>query len=343
MIVLGIESSCDETGLALYDSQKNKILSEALYSQISLHSEYGGVVPELASRDHIKKILPLYNKVLSDAQLLSEEIDAVAYTKGPGLIGALMVGATFAKTLSYFLKIPSIGVHHLEGHILAPMLAGKNISYPFITLLVSGGHTQLILANKFGNYEILGESLDDAVGESFDKTAKLMGLPYPGGPHLAMKAEQGVTGRFKFPRPMVKKDNLDFSFSGLKTAVITQWMKSDKLEQTKADICLAFQEAVVDTLCLKCIKAVKKTGVQNLIVAGGVSANKYLRQSLLDVSMQQGWNVTFPPIEYCTDNGAMIAVAGAQRLERVFKDNSSAILVRPRWPLEEINSRSERI
>lgn len=337
MFVVGIETSCDETGLAIYDDQHNIIVSEALNSQIDLHAEYGGVVPELASRDHVSKLIPLMNKMLEQANLSYQDIGAVAYTAGPGLIGALMVGAAYAKALAFALKIPSIGVHHLEGHLLAPMLADCSITYPFLTLLVSGGHTQLIKVTSFGHYEIMGETLDDAVGEAFDKTAKLIGLGYPGGPALEAIAKKGIPGRFNFPRPMTQKPGLNFSFSGLKTAVLTQWQQSDQSEQTKADICHAFEQAVVDTLCIKCSRAIKHTGINLLVVAGGVSANQHLRSTLKEMGQAQHCKIAFPPLKYCTDNGAMIALAGALRLQHGFQDEGNAINVKARWPLKDWN------
>ena len=337
MIVLGIESSCDETGIALYDSKEHKLLAETLYSQIELHREYGGVVPELASRNHIQKIIPLYKQVISKANIKETQIDAIAYTAGPGLVGALMVGSAFAKALSYALGISSIAVHHLEGHILAPALSGEQLIYPFITLLVSGGHTQLILVKSFGQYQLLGESLDDAVGESFDKTAKLLGLPYPGGPELAKLAQKGQNDAYQFPRPMTIKKGIDFSFSGLKTAVLTEWLASKKTEQIKADICASFEKAVVDTLCIKCERASNYTGVKRFVIAGGVSANQSLREALNKLANKKNWDVKFPPLAYCTDNGAMIALAGAFRLENNFKDSDYSVNVKARWPLKSFN------
>jgi len=337
MIVLGIETSCDETGLAIYDFNNKKLLSETLHSQINLHSQYGGVVPELASRDHVQKIIPLYKETVKLANLDPCDIKAIAYTSGPGLVGALMVGASFAKGLSYALDIPSIAVHHLEGHILAPLLSNCELSYPFITLLVSGGHTQLILVKQFGHYELMGESVDDAVGESFDKTAKMLGLSYPGGPELAKLAEKGQDKKYIFPRPMIKKPGLNFSFSGLKTAVLTEWNKSCKSDQVKFDICLGFEQAVVDTLLVKCSRAIELSGVTRLVVAGGVSANKRLRTELSLLAENKGWEVQFPSLQYCTDNGAMIALAGAYRLKHGFRDYNNKISVVARWPLNQIN------
>ncbi|WP_119327578.1 tRNA (adenosine(37)-N6)-threonylcarbamoyltransferase complex transferase subunit TsaD [Cysteiniphilum halobium] len=335
MIVLGIETSCDETGIAIYDGAKHRLLANALFSQIDLHAQYGGVVPELASRDHVAKLIPLTKEALAHAGLALENIDAIAYTAMPGLVGALMVGATFAKTLSYMLDIPAIAIHHLEGHLLAPLLSeDAKPEYPYVALLVSGGHTQLIAVKSFGQYELLGESIDDAAGEAFDKTAKLLGLPYPGGPHLAELAEKGRAGAFTFPRPMCDRPGFDFSFSGLKTAVLNTWQaQDDQSEQTKADIAYAFQEALIDTIVIKCKRVLKHTRMKNLVVSGGVSANKSLRLALDGLGLENRWQVYYPPLAYCTDNGAMIAIAGAYRLANGFVDSDMVINVKPRAPL----------
>ncbi|WP_119343187.1 tRNA (adenosine(37)-N6)-threonylcarbamoyltransferase complex transferase subunit TsaD [Facilibium subflavum] len=334
MIVLGIETSCDETGVAIYDGKNGRLLSNALYSQIDLHAQYGGVVPELASRDHVAKLKPLVYEALAEAKITLKEIDAIAYTAMPGLVGALMVGAAFAKALAYMLDIPSVAIHHMEGHLLAPLLSeGEKPDYPYVALLVSGGHTQLIEVDGFGQYKLLGESIDDAAGEAFDKTAKLLGLPYPGGPHLAKLAEKGKPDQFELPRPMCDRPGLDFSFSGLKTAVLNTWQQSDQSDQTKADIANAFQQAVVDTIVIKCKRALKQSKVKNLVVAGGVSANKHLREKLQQLADKNSWRVFYPPMAYCTDNGAMIAIAGAYRLQHGFVDQDMSIEVKPRAPL----------
>lgn len=330
MRVLGIETSCDETGVAIYDTERG-LLAHRLFSQIKLHAEYGGVVPELASRDHIQRVLPLTEEVLAAAGLELSDLDGVAYTSGPGLIGALMVGASIARSLAWGLKIPAVGVHHMEGHLLAPMLESEPPSLPFVALLVSGGHTMLVDVPRIGDYQILGESVDDAAGEAFDKTAKLLGLAYPGGPLLAKLAEQGRAGRYKFPRPMIDRPGCDFSFSGLKTFSLTTWQASAQTEQDKADIAYAFEEAVVETLFIKCKRALEQTERQTLVIAGGVGANKRLRQRLKDLKAQ----VYFPRLEFCTDNGAMIAYAGALRLQAGAAE-PAVIQPRPRWPLTEL-------
>lgn len=332
MIVLGIESSCDETGIAIYDTDKG-LIADQLYSQVALHAEYGGVVPELASRDHIQKTVPLIKEAVAEAGLALSDLDGIAYTSGPGLIGALMVGASIGRSLAWGLKIPAVAVHHMEGHLLAPMLEEDSApEFPFIALLVSGGHTMLVDVQAIGDYKIMGQSLDDAVGEAFDKTAKMLGLGYPGGPVLAKLAEQGVEGVYDFPRPMIRQGGLDFSYSGLKTFALTTWNKSDKTEQDKANIAHAFQEAVVDTLFIKCRRAVESIGAERLVIAGGVSANKRLREKLLDL----GVDVYFPRMEYCTDNGAMIAYAGAIRLQ-AGQTEDTEIKPMPRWSLEDLD------
>ena len=331
MLVLGIESSCDETGVALYNTEKG-LLADKLYSQVELHAEYGGVVPELASRDHIRKISPLIKSLLQEQGCILKDIDGIAYTAGPGLIGALMVGASVGRTLAWGLNIPAVAVHHMEGHLLAPMLEDVKPELPFIALLVSGGHTMLVKVDAIGDYTILGESLDDAAGEAFDKTAKLLGLAYPGGPVLAKLAEQGELGVYKFPRPMVNRPGLDFSFSGLKTFTLNTWTKSNQSDQDQANIAYAFQEAVVDTLFIKCKRAIKETDCHNLVIAGGVGANKALRQRLESLDA----TVSFPRLEYCTDNGAMIAYAGALRLQAGIAE-ATVIRPKPRWSLEELD------
>ncbi|NNC96634.1 MAG: tRNA (adenosine(37)-N6)-threonylcarbamoyltransferase complex transferase subunit TsaD [Gammaproteobacteria bacterium] len=337
MRVLGIETSCDETGLAVYDSEQG-LLAHALYSQIELHREFGGVVPELASRDHIRKMTGLTDEVLAQANSSLKDIDAIAYTAGPGLIGALLVGTAFANALAYANDIPSVGVHHLEGHLLAPMLEKEQPDFPFLALIVSGGHTLIAVVRGLGDYDILGSTLDDAAGEAFDKTAKLLGLPYPGGPELAKLAERGDHTAFDFPRPMLNKANLDFSFSGLKTAVYyaikdLQSEHQTLNEQQKADIAASFQQAVVDSLIGKVKRALKQTGLQQLVVAGGVGANLELRQQLKDLMQQKNGQVFYPRHEFCTDNGAMIAYAGCQRL---LAGDQQAHTARPRWSIEEI-------
>ena len=333
MLVLGIETSCDETGLALYDTDRG-LLSEVLYSQVDLHADYGGVVPELASRDHIRKIIPLTAKVLSDAGKTVEDLDGVAYTSGPGLMGALLVGATFGRTLAWALGVNAIEVHHMEAHLLAPLLADNSPPLPFLALLVSGGHTQLVKVQSLGEYELLGESLDDAAGEAFDKTAKMMDLGYPGGPAIAQAAKHGDPGRFRFPRPMTDRPGLDFSFSGLKTATLNTVNKHLPLsQQDVADIAVAFQQAVVDTLFIKCRRAIEQTGIAHLVMAGGVSANLALRERLQQDLQAE---VYYAPDALCTDNGAMIAFAGALRL--LSGENAPlAINTRPRWPMTELS------
>lgn len=346
MLVLGFESSCDETGVAIYDTD-NGLLSHALHSQIDMHAEYGGVVPELASRDHIRRVLPLTQIVLKKAGKALKNIDGIAYTQGPGLSGALLVGTSIAEAMAFTLNVPTVGVHHLEGHLLAPLLEEKPPSFPFVALLVSGGHTQLMRVDGIGEYELLGDTLDDAAGEAFDKTAKLLGLGYPGGPALAKLANQGKTGRFKLPRPMLNSGDLNFSFSGLKTAVLTlvngeksRQNISDEMEldeQTKADIAHEFQEAVTEILTLKCMAALRETGLDNLIVSGGVGANKRLRERLNHATKRRLCHVHYPRLEFCTDNGAMIAFAGAMRMKSAQQSNHS-FTVRPRWDLADLQA-----
>ncbi|MCF6764156.1 tRNA (adenosine(37)-N6)-threonylcarbamoyltransferase complex transferase subunit TsaD [Thiotrichales bacterium 19S3-7] len=337
MIILAIETSCDETGLALYDTEKDALIDHIVYTQAKMHARYGGVVPELASRDHVKKLLPLLKTLLKDNQLTNSSIDAISYTKGPGLVGALMVGAAFAKSLAYALGIPAVGIHHLEGHLMAVRLEEDKPQYPFIALLVSGGHTQLIGVNSFANYQLLGESIDDAAGEAFDKTAKLLGLDYPGGALLAQLAQTGRKGIFHLPRPMTDRPGLDFSFSGLKTAVLNAWQSSDKSQQTKADLAYAFEEAVVDTILIKTKRAIKATGYKRIVIAGGVGANERLRSGFKLLDAKLNVKTYFPKIEYCTDNGAMIAVAGALRLLENQFDENEKIQVKPRWWLTELD------
>lgn len=336
MKVLGIESSCDETGVAVYDTALNgpdALRAHAVYSQIALHAQYGGVVPELASRDHVRKTLPLVRQTLAEAGMAVDEIDAVAYTAGPGLVGALMVGAGVARSLAWALDVPAIGVHHMEGHLLAPLMDAAPPEPPFVALLVSGGHTQLVAVERIGQYRLLGETLDDAAGEAFDKTAKLMGLPYPGGPQLAALAEAGTPGKFRFSRPMTDRPGLDFSFSGLKTQVLLAWRDSDQSDATRADIARGFEDAVVETLAIKCERALDAAGCDTLIVAGGVGANKRLRARLQAMAEKRGGRVCFPPPALCTDNGAMIAFAGALRLQAGQRNPDDAIAVTPRWDM----------
>lgn len=329
--VLGVETSCDETGVAVYHPGRG-LLAHTLYSQIRLHADYGGVVPELASRDHVRKLVPLVRETLAQANLHVSDLGGVAYTAGPGLVGALLVGATAARALAWALDIPAIGVHHMEGHLLAPLLEADPPQPPFVALLVSGGHSMLIEVAAIGRYTLLGDTLDDAAGEAFDKTAKLMDLPYPGGPALAALAGQGRAGAFRFSRPMTDRPGLDFSFSGLKTQVMLAWRASDQSQQTKADIARAFEEAIVDTLTIKCRRALQATGARTLVVAGGVGANRHLRAQLAEAGAREGFRVSFPRLEFCTDNGAMIAFAGALRLQ-AGQLETSAIRVRPRWEL----------
>ena len=342
MKVLGLETSCDETGLAIFDSEllaagKSGLLGQVLYSQIELHATYGGVVPELASRDHIRKLVPLLDELLTQCNISKEDIDAVAFTKGPGLIGALMTGALFGRSLAYGLDVPAIGIHHMEGHLLSPLLGPNPPKFPFVSLLVSGGHTLLVAAHGIGEYEILGESIDDAAGECFDKAAKMLGLPYPGGPNVARLAENGDPSKYELPRPMLHR-GLDFSFSGMKTAVhnlIKDTPGSDTDEQVRDDIAASFQHAVVDTLDKKCVKALKQTGMKQLVIAGGVSANLHLRQTLEQELAKNQATVHYAPLELCTDNGAMIAYAGYQRL-RAGQSDDLAVSCVPRWTISDL-------
>jgi len=336
MRIIGIETSCDETGVAVYDSEQG-LLAHALHSQVALHADYGGVVPELASRDHVRKIVPLMDEVIRKAGLERSNIDGVAYTEGPGLVGALLVGAAVGRSMAWALKVPHVGVHHMEGHLLAPMLEETPPEFPFIALLVSGGHTMLVKVEGVGQYEILGDTLDDAVGEAFDKTAKLLDLGYPGGPEIEALATQGDPKRLTFPRPMVNRPGLEFSFSGLKTFALNTWQELGNSEQNKADIARAFQDAVLDTLAIKCKRALQETGVKRLVLAGGVSANKALRARMEKLAKDEQAEVFYPRMEFCTDNGAMIAYAGYLRLiagER----GGEGFKARPRWSLEELVS-----
>ncbi|HEY5702928.1 MAG TPA: tRNA (adenosine(37)-N6)-threonylcarbamoyltransferase complex transferase subunit TsaD [Gammaproteobacteria bacterium] len=334
MRVLGIETSCDETGIALYDSEKG-LLAHALHSQVAMHSQYGGVVPELASRDHIRRIIPLINSVLEEAGVIKTDIDGIAYTAGPGLIGALLVGVAVGRSLAYGWGIPAVGVHHMEAHLLAPMLEDNAPEFPFIALLVSGGHTQLVEVDEPGQYRILGESLDDAAGEAFDKTAKLLGLGYPGGPALSALAEKGNPDRFTFPRPMTDRPGLDFSFSGLKTYALNTVSAHDLDDGLRADIARAFIDAVVDTLVLKCQRALEQTGLRSLVAAGGVSANRQLREALANLADDLGARVYYPRPAFCTDNGAMIAYLGCLKLVAGHQEPLQ-FKARPRWPMEEL-------
>ena len=338
MKVLGIESSCDETGVAVYDTAlpgAAGLRAHAVYSQIALHAEYGGVVPELASRDHVRKLLPLVRQTLAEAGLSVREIDGVAYTAGPGLVGALLVGAGVARSLAWALDLPAVGVHHMEGHLLAPLMEDDPPRPPFVALLVSGGHTQLVAVDAIGAYRLLGETLDDAAGEAFDKTAKLMGLPYPGGPQLAALAEQGTPGAYRFSRPMTDRPGLDFSFSGLKTQVLLAWQQSDRSQQTRADIARGFEDAVVETLAIKCERALDAAGSDVIVVSGGVGANRRLRERLRRMAQRRGGRACFPPPALCTDNGAMIAFAGALRLQAGQRDDA-AVHVTPRWDMASL-------
>lgn len=343
MLILGIETSCDETGIALYHTGRG-LLSHALYSQTEMHSEYGGVVPELASRDHIRRVLPLVRQTLAATKLGLQDIGAIAYTQGPGLAGALLVGASIAAALGFALRIPVLGIHHLEGHLLSPLLSTPAPAFPFVALLVSGGHTQLMEVNGVGQYKLLGETVDDAAGEAFDKTAKLLGLGYPGGPALSKLADEfsraGKPGCFKLPRPMLHSGNLNFSFSGLKTAVLTLVNKHGITQQTRGEIALAFQEAMVEVLAEKSLAALTQTGLSQLVVAGGVSANRQLRASLSQRAERMGAAVFYPELEFCTDNGAMIAFAGAMRLQKsgIGTQQSGSFTVSARWDLEMLGT-----
>ncbi|OAI00231.1 tRNA (adenosine(37)-N6)-threonylcarbamoyltransferase complex transferase subunit TsaD [Methylomonas methanica] len=335
MYVLGIESSCDETAVALYHASKG-LIAHTLYSQIATHAEYGGVVPELASRDHIRKLVPLIKTVLKEAELTAKDIEGIAYTAGPGLMGSLLVGAATAQSLAWTWQIPAIAVHHMEGHLLAPMLEDNPPTYPFVALLISGGHTMLIEVRAIGKYRLLGESLDDAAGEAFDKTAKMLGLDYPGGPKLAELARSGQN-RFKFPRPMTDRPGLEFSFSGLKTFTMNALHATEQTKQDKADIAFAFQQAIAETLSIKCKRALQQTQLKTLVVAGGVSANQEIRRQLQQMATKEGADIRFPRPEFCTDNGAMIAYAGCQRLMAGQIQNLE-IFARPRWPMEQLIS-----
>jgi N6-L-threonylcarbamoyladenine synthase len=346
MLVLGIETSCDETGVALYDNQQG-LLGDALYSQVKMHAEYGGVVPELASRDHVRKLVPLIREVCKQADKTLSDVEAIAYTAGPGLIGALMVGASTGRALALALNIPAVGVHHMEGHLLAPMLEENPPSFPFVALLVSGGHTQLVRVDGIGEYQLLGESLDDAAGEAFDKAAKMMGLDYPGGPLIAKLAEKGDSSAYTFPRPMTDRPGLDFSFSGLKTFTLNTVEAARKAndgeltEQDAANIAAAFEDAVVETLAIKCRRALQQTGLKHLVIAGGVSANQKLRTRLEEIAKKERSTLFYARPAFCTDNGAMIAYAGCQRLmagERA----PLTITAQPRWPMEQLSVLGEK-
>ncbi|MEZ5471137.1 MAG: tRNA (adenosine(37)-N6)-threonylcarbamoyltransferase complex transferase subunit TsaD [Marinicella sp.] len=342
MKILGIESSCDETGIAIYDTEQG-LIADQLYSQIELHAQYGGVVPELASRDHVRKIVPLILQTCEQASLTLKDLDAIAYTAGPGLVGALLVGACVGKSLAWALDLPAVEIHHMEGHIMATLLEEDKPDFPFLCLLVSGGHTLLVDVQTLGQYQILGDTLDDAAGEAFDKTAKLLGLPYPGGRYIAELAEQGDATRFKFPRPMMNRPGLEFSFSGLKTFTRVTWEQEvehcqtdDEKHQLKADIAACFQLAVIDTLSKKCLRAIKQTGHKQLVISGGVSANISLRETLNKMGQNHHFKSFFPSLKYCTDNGAMIAVAGAMRFKHKDIEQNNLIKAYPRWSLEQL-------
>ncbi len=340
MLVLGIESSCDETGIALYDTQKG-LIADTLYTQVKLHAEYGGVVPELASRDHIRKLTPLIQQTIKEANIKLSDLQGIAYTKGPGLMGALLAGTSVARSLAYALNIPAIGVHHMEGHLLAPMLEDNQPDFPFICLLVSGGHSMIVRVDGIGQYKVLGDTLDDAAGEAFDKTAKLLELGYPGGPNVSNLALKGNADRYKFPRPMVDRPGLDMSFSGLKTYTRNTWLNAIKennaTEQTKADICRAFEIAVAETLTIKCKRALEQESLNRIIIAGGVSANRTIREKLSQLMNKRRGEIFYPRLQFCTDNGAMIAYAGAQRLQAGQHDSLN-FAATPRWSLEELPS-----
>jgi len=341
MLILGVETSCDETGLALYDRQAGGLLAHAVHSQVAMHEAYGGVVPELASRDHLRRLVPLSREVLASSGRTFGDLGAVAYTEGPGLAGALLAGASFARSLAHALGVPAIGIHHLEGHLLSPLLSSRAPSFPFVALLVSGGHTQLMRVHEVGRYELLGETQDDAAGEAFDKTATLLGLGYPGGPALSRLAESGRPGRYKLPRPMIASGDLEFSFSGLKTAVLTVLKKDNKTKKQihPQDLAREFVDAVVDVLVAKCALAMERTGLTQLVVAGGVGANSQLRSALNARGRSAGFDIYYPEPELCTDNGAMIAFAAALRLEAGLSAaaTGSAFGVRPRWDLAAIS------
>ncbi|GAA5171222.1 tRNA (adenosine(37)-N6)-threonylcarbamoyltransferase complex transferase subunit TsaD [Viridibacterium curvum] len=335
--VLGIESSCDETGIGLYDLSQGRLAAHRVFSQIDLHAAYGGVVPELASRDHVRRIVPLIRETLEAGGCRRDQLAAIGYTTGPGLAGALLVGASVAEAMAAALDVPAIPIHHLEGHLLSPLLASEPPDFPFVALLVSGGHTQLMRVSGVGQYELLGESVDDAAGEAFDKTAKLMGLGYPGGPALSKLADQGVAGRFKLPRPMLHSGDLQFSFSGLKTAVLTATQAPDYSEARAADLAAEFQSAVVEVLCSKALAALRQTGLKQLVVAGGVGANRHLREHLVAAASKRHVKVFFPELEFCSDNGAMIALAAAMRMQAgcAKPTRDGAFVIRPRWPLDQ--------
>jgi N6-L-threonylcarbamoyladenine synthase len=337
VLVLGIETSCDETGVALYEARRG-LLAHALHSQVAMHADYGGVVPELASRDHIRRVLPLIHGTLREANTSIEAIGAVAYTQGPGLAGALLVGASVACGLAYALGIRAIGIHHLEAHLLSPLLSGDAPRFPFVALLVSGGHTQLMRVDGVGRYTLLGETLDDAAGEAFDKTAQLLGLGYPGGPAISELAQSGDPLRFKFPRPMLNSDDLNFSFSGLKTAVLTALRKEVPDAQSRADLAAGVEAAIVDVLISKALAALERTGCDELVVAGGVGANRLLRQQLSKAAARVGCVVRYPELAFCTDNGAMIAFAGAMRLQHGPAAEAHGFTVRARWELDELSA-----
>ncbi len=336
MRVLGIETSCDETGVALYDGELG-LMAHSLYSQAHIHAEYGGVVPEIASRDHVRKLIPLLDECLREAACERSDIDGVAYTAGPGLVGALLVGASAGRAIALSLNVPAVAVHHMEGHLLAPLLEPNPPEFPFVALLVSGGHSMLVEVAAIGEYRVLGETLDDAAGEAFDKTAKLLGLGYPGGPALARAAESGDPDKFSFPRPMTDRPGLEFSFSGLKTHTRNLWHKHSSEDNAQADIAAGFQKAVVDTLVIKCRRAMQQTRCGHLVIAGGVGANLQLREALSRAGRKYDWGVSYPRIEFCTDNGAMIAFAGYHRL-MAGQSEPEAILAKPRWPMKDLGT-----